>query len=250
MQPEHKLPWLAVVSMPQGWRQEERKYHGDGRDILLQGFHWASHAGVFDAATRTKKSWYRVLAENAAAIRAAGFSYVWFPPPSDSLAPQGYIPRRWHVLDSAYGSAAELTAAIAALGPVKALADVVLNHRVGVATGGADFHDPPFPDNRAAITRDDASGVGMGNPDTGEHHPAGRELDHTNADVRAAIKNYLRHLRAVGFKGWRYDLVKGYHGRFVGEYNDATVPEFSVGEYFDGDRQKVTNWIDATAGKS
>src|SRR5437764_14860827 len=116
MQTEMKMPWVAVVSVPQGWRPaEEKKYIGDGRDILLQGFHWASHAGVFDQATRTRKSWYRILAGNAAAIRAAGFSYVWFPPPSDSLAPQGYIPRRWHVLDSAYGSEAELKAAIEAL---------------------------------------------------------------------------------------------------------------------------------------
>ena len=117
-------------------------------------------------------------------------------------------------------------------------------------TAGADFADPPFPDNRAAIARDDESGVGTGNPDTGDRHPAGRDLDHTNPDVRAAIKNYLRRLKAVGFQGWRYDLVKGYHGRFVGEYNDATAPEFSVGEFFDGDRQKVTDWIDATGGKS
>ncbi len=43
---------------------------------------------------------------------------------------------------------------------------------------------------------------------------------------------------------------KGYHGSFVGEYNDATAPGFSVGEFFDGDRQKVTNWLDAAGGKS
>src|SRR5262249_49299377 len=30
----------------------------------------------------------------------------------------------------------------------------------------------------------------------------------------------------------------------------ATAPEFSVGEFFDADRQKVTDWIDATGGKS
>jgi alpha-amylase len=136
------------------------------------------------------------------------------------------------------------------LEPVKALADVVLNHRVGVATAGADFEDPPFPDNRAAVTRDDDSGIGTGNPDTGEHYAAGRELDHTNPDVRATVKNYLRRLRSVGFRGWRYDLVKGYHGRFVAEYNEASAPEFSVGEFFDTDRQRVTDWIDATGGKS
>jgi len=252
MHTEFKAPWVAVVALPAGGRSpaEGRKYHGDGRDVLLQGFHWRSHAGAFDHASRSQKSWYKIIQENAAAIQAAGFTWVWFPPPSDSLASQGYIPRRWHVLDSAYGAEAELRAAIAALGPVKAMADVVLNHRVGVHTSGADFADPPFPDNRAAIARDDESGVGTGNPDTGERHPAGRDLDHTNPGVREAIKTYLRGLKSAGFKGWRYDLVKGYHGGFVGEYNDATGPAFSVGECFDGDRQKVTQWIDAAGGKS
>ena len=117
---------------------------------------------------------------------------------------------------------------------------------------------PPAPTSRIrlspttahAIAGDDDSGVGTGNPDSGEHHPAGRDLDHTNPGVRAAVKNYLRRLRAVGFRGWRYDLVKGFHGRFVGEYNDASAPGLSVGEFFDGDRQKVTDWIDTTGSRS
>lgn len=245
-------PCVTIAPLlPRGRRStEENNYNGDGRDILLQGFHWDSHFGAVDSATRTKKSWYRILLDNATTIRSAGFSWVWFPPPSDSLAPQGYMPRRWNVLDSAFGTEAELTAAVRALAPVKALADIVVNHRVGVATTGADFEEPPFPDNRAAITKDDDSGVGTGNADTGDQNAAGRDLDHTNPDVRACIKAYLRRLKAVGFQGWRYDLVKGYHGRFVGEYNDATAPDLSVGEFFDGDRQKVTNWINATGGKT
>jgi alpha-amylase len=242
-----RLPWIGVLAVPLPGRRvaEVKKYHGDGHDILLQGFHWESHRGATEA-TGNRRSWYRIMQENAAAIRQAGFSWVWFPPPCDSLGPQGYIPRRWNVLDTAYGSEAELRAAIRALGPVKAMADIVLNHRVGASTAGADFADPPFADNRAAIVRDDESGVGTGNPDTGERHPCGRDLDHTNPDVRAAVKQYLARLRAVGFRGWRYDLAKGYHGRFVGEYNEATAPALSVGEYFDGDRQRVTDWIDTT----
>jgi alpha-amylase len=245
-------PYVPVVSLPHAERTAvpPKKCIGDGHDLILQGFHWASHAGVYDAGNRTRKSWYRVLQENAAAIRAAGFTWVWFPPASDSLAPEGYIPRRWNVLNSAYGTEAELRDAIRALGPVKALGDLVLNHRVGAATSGADFQDPPFPDNRAAVVRDDESGVGTGSHDTGERHPCGRDLDHCNPDVRATIKDYLRRLRAAGFRGWRYDLCKGFHGRFIGEYNDATEPEFSVGEFFDTDRQKVTNWIDHTGGKT
>ncbi len=121
MQTEQKNPWVAVVSYPLAPRNlaEDGKYHGDGRDILLQGFHWKAHAGSI-AAERTPKSWYSIMRDNAEAIKAAGFTWVWFPPPSDSLAPQGYIPRRWHILDSAYGSTAELRAAIRSLEPVRA----------------------------------------------------------------------------------------------------------------------------------
>jgi alpha-amylase len=246
MQAEIKRPWVAVVP----FAPDPRNHIGDGREILLQGFHWESHQGGHDPAASSRKSWYRVLQDNAPAIKAAGFSWVWFPPASDSLAPQGYIPRRWNVLDTPYGSFTELREAIQALQPTRALADIVLNHRVGVATSGADFEDPRFPDNHAAITRNDESGIGRGNHDTGESHPAGRDLDHTNPDVRTAIKEYLLRLKGLGFAGWRYDLVKGYAGRFVAEYNDATQPAFSVGEFFDGDRQKVTHWIDSTGGKS
>jgi alpha-amylase len=251
MQQEIKVPWVAVVSFPQGHAPAEaRQYIGNGRDILLEGFHWESHQGGRDPAIGDRKSWYQIIKENAQAIKAAGFTWVWFPPPSDSLAPQGYIPRRWNRFDTAYGSEAELRSAIRALEPVRALADVVINHRVGIHTSGADFDDPPFPDNRAAIARDDSSGVGTGHPDSGEHHAAGRDLDHHNPDVRNAIKNYLRKLKNIGFQGWRYDLTKGYAGQFIAEYNDATEPAFSVGEFYDGDRQKVTSWIDATGGKT
>ncbi|MFN4257754.1 MAG: alpha-amylase C-terminal beta-sheet domain-containing protein [Gemmataceae bacterium] len=250
MHTAYKHPITIIVPVRQA-PETDRLYHGDGRDIFLQGFHWESHLGA-TYHNGSRRAWYRVLTENADTIKRAGFSWVWFPPCSDSFAPQGYMPRRWYQLNTPYGSEGELREAIQALKPVKAMADVVVNHRVGVATSGADFEDPAFPDNRAAIVRDDDSGVGTGNPDTGngEYFGAGRELDHTNGDVRHAVKHYLHRLKSLGFRGWRYDLVKGYHGRYVAEYNDASQPEFSIGEYYDGDRQQVTNWIDDTHGKS
>ncbi len=253
MHTDIKPAWIAVLPFPSprtAPSSERKACVGDGRDVLLQAFHWHACAGSWDPARRTRKNWYQIIQENAPHIKEAGFTLVWFPPPSDSLAPEGYIPRRWNVLNSAFGSESELRAAIQSVSPLAVLGDVILNHRVGAATAGADFEDPPFPDNRAAITRDDDSGLGTGNPDTGEHYAAGRDLDHTNPGVRATIKNYLNRLKEVGFQGWRYDLVKGYHGRFVAEYNDATNPVFSVGEYYDGDRQKVTSWIDTAGGKS
>lgn len=232
-------------------RARRRAYCGDVRDVLLQGFHWDSHAGAPDPETGGRKSWYRIVAENAPAIRRAGFTWVWMPPPSDSLAPEGYLPRRWACLDTAYGTEAELRSAIAALGPVRAMADVVLNHRVGAATSGADFADPPFPDNPAAVVADDPSGVGRGRPGTGaELFHAGRNLDHTHEGVRAAATSYLRRLRDVGFAGFRWDFAKGFHGRFVGGYNAAAKPRLSVGEIFEQDVGRLTAWLKATGGRS
>lgn len=246
-----QAPLAIVARSPESSRDSTtaKAYTGDGRDILLQGFHWPAHAGAREW-NGAKKSWYRIIRDNAETIKAAGFTWVWFPPASDSLAPEGYIPRRWNVLDSAFGSEAELQGAIEALAPVKALADVVVSHRVGVATAGADFEDPPFRDNRAAVMHDNDFRTWNGKCDRREMCIPGRQLDHTNPDVRTAVKHYLNRLKAVGFRGWRYDMAKGFDGRFVGEYNDATAPEFSVGEFFDGDRQKVTDWIDITGGRS
>jgi len=221
----------------------------NGQELLLQGFHWKSHLGSREA-TGTVKPWWRIVRENALNIRKAGYTHIWLPPASDSLAPQGYIPRRWFDFHSAYGNLAELKQALQALGPVAALADVVVNHRVGVHTGGADFDDPPFSDNAAAICCDDESGVGTGAPDTGERHPCGRDLDHTNPDVRLAIKSYLHRLKEIGFRGWRWDLVKGFAGRYVGEYIEATGNLFSVGECFESNPHVVCDWIRSTGGRS
>ncbi len=44
--------------------------------------------------------------------------------------------------------------------------------------------------------------------------------------------------------------MKGYSARFIGEYNDESNPEFSVGEYFDGNYDALKNWINGTGNKS
>ncbi len=89
---------------------------------MLQGFHWLSH----------QIDWYKIIKENTQRIKNSGFTLVWFPPPSDSLAYEGYLPRQLDVLDSKYGTATDLKTTIEGLKPeVKAIADIVINHRVG-----------------------------------------------------------------------------------------------------------------------
>jgi alpha-amylase len=248
----HLRPWAGVApaaaqraaaSSARALAPIVEAHNGSPSDVILQGFHWTS-------SQSRNPGWYEILAQNAGRIRAAGFDLVWLPPPSSSADDEGYMPTRWQRLDSAYGTRATLDAAVAALSPVRVVADVVVNHRCGVATADADFDDPPFPRQTDAICSDDECGIGTGNPDTGEKQIAARDLDHTSADVRAAIAQYLTDLQAAGFTGWRFDEVRGYRGDFVGLYNDQSRPYLSVGEFWDSDRQTVVNWIDATGGKS
>ncbi|MBS1810404.1 MAG: alpha-amylase [Acidobacteria bacterium] len=235
-----------------------QRYNGTGKEVMLQGFHWTS----YNPANNGNKHWYQILKENAQVIKDAGFDYVWFPPPSRSAAgDNGYLPTAWYSFDNGYGNKTELKQAVAALKPTLALCDIVINHRCGIATGGADFANPSFGNstqNKQAVVANDDCNCGQGHPE--EHHRdgsfcegnnAGRDLDHTNLQVQSRVKSFLRKLKTdIGFAGWRYDQVRGYDGYHIGQYNDDSQPVLSVGEYWDDAAQTVVNWIDETGGKS
>jgi hypothetical protein len=51
---------------------------------------------------------------------------------------------------------------------------------------------------------------------------AGRDIDHSNVEVRNGIKTWIIE-NDIGFDGWRYDFVHGYDGKYIKEYNDATI---------------------------
>lgn len=235
-----------------------QRFNGTGREVMLQGFHWTS----YDPAKNGNKRWYKIIAENAGVIKAAGFDYVWFPPPSRSAAgDNSYLPTQWYAFENGYGNKDELKQAVAALKPSKALCDIVINHRCGTATSGADFTNPAFGNaaqNRSAVVSKDECGCGRGraeerhrNGDPSEGQDGGRDLDHTNPLVRARVKSFLKKLKTeIGFAGWRYDKVRGFNGSHIGDYNDATQPALSVGEYWDERAQTVVDWVDETGGKS
>jgi alpha-amylase len=88
----------------------------------MQGFNWESCKG---------RNYYKVLAGQAPAIAAAGYTSIWLPPPSDAVAPQGYLPRDLYQLNSSYGTENELRDCIKELKRwnLKVIADIVINHR-------------------------------------------------------------------------------------------------------------------------
>lgn len=252
------LCWWLIISVSVTPFVAQQRYNGTSKEVMLQGFHWTS----YNPANNGNKRWYQILKENAQVIKEAGFDYVWFPPPSRSAASDnGYLPTEWYKFENGYGNRTELKQAIAALKPTLALCDIVINHRCGVATGGADFANPSFGNaeqNKTAVVAGDDCNCGTGHPEERrrdgsqcEGNNAGRDLDHTNSLVQARVKAFLKKLKnEIGFAGWRYDQVRGYDGFHIGQYNDDSKPVLSVGEFWDNNAQKVIDWIDETGGKS
>ena len=64
-------------------------------------------------------------------MQASGITHVWLPPPSQSVAPQGYLPGQLYNLQTPYGSQEELVALNKALkeAGISPMADIVINHR-------------------------------------------------------------------------------------------------------------------------
>lgn len=224
-----------------------------GREILLQGFNWESH----------EYDWWKNLERKIPDIASSGFTSVWLPPPSQSLAPQGYLPQDLYSLNSAYGSAHLLKGLLYKMKQhnVRAMADIVINHRVGTTRGRGGMYNRydgiTLPWDEHAVT---SCTGGLGNRSTGDNFNGFPNIDHTQQFVRKDLIGWMRWLRGVGFQDFRFDFAKGYSAKYVKEYIESAKPIFSVGEYWDScnyngsglaynqdsHRQRIINWIDAT----
>lgn len=245
--------------------------------VMIQVFNWASapRGGGYNDEHPNPAwgKWYNVINNNASAIKN-NFAYAWFPPPGkcSSDSPEGYAPTQINDLNNYYGKKEELKAAITSLSPCKAIADIVVNHRGGTTSWG-DFTNPDWGVvkgvNYKAICSDDEGfekepllmgqvpNEMRGAQDSGEKYDASRDLDHTNTVVQQGITDWMNGVLApAGFVGWRYDFVKGFDGKYVGQYNRDTLAEFSVGENWptggfsdsnpDDWGDKIKNWVQKT----
>ncbi|MCK6684041.1 MAG: alpha-amylase [Thermoanaerobaculia bacterium] len=216
--------------------------------IVMQGFHWNSSAYSY--------TWYDKVSAKASDMKDLGITHVWFPPPSDAASAEGYLPRQLNLLDSKYGTEAQLKSAISALNGqgIKSIADIVINHRVGTSNW-ADFTNPAW-DCRSVVNNDEWTGR-CGNGDSGDGYSAARDIDHSQTFVQDSLKTWMStKLKAAGFSGIRYDYSKGYAPSYAKVYHDAWSPDFCVGEVWtnldynnvDAHRQLLMNYIDGTAG--
>jgi alpha-amylase len=245
----HASVFLFSLSALLCWGAPPLRAAGGGdATVMIQGFHWTSWKTA---------PWWNEIGRRSGELSRAGIGLVWLPPPSDSLSNEGYMPRRLELLDSSYGSSAQLAAAVRSLhgAGLRVIADVVLNHRVGVKDW-ADFSAPAWgPDS---VCSDDEWGKGKGAADTGKGFHAARDIDHTKTYVRDSVKAWLASLRdTAGFDGWRYDYARGFAPRYMLEYNRASGAAFSVAEIWDdfdiantdAHRQASCDWMDAVNGE-
>ncbi|KAG1355375.1 Alpha-amylase [Cocos nucifera] len=224
----------------------------------VKAFNWESH----------KHGWWKNLEKKVADLAKCGFTSAWLPPATHSFSPEGYLPQNLYSLDSSYGSHLELKALLQKLhqNKVRAMADIVINHRVGTTRGHGGAYNRydgiPLPWSEHAVTS--CSG-GMGSRSTGDNFHGVPNIDHTQAFVRKDIIGWLKWLRQnIGFQDFRFDFAKGYAPKFVKEYVEESKPIFSVGEYWDtcnycppdyrldynqdSHRQRIINWLDNTGG--
>ncbi len=236
--------------------------HAQDEDVMFQAFDWNVQnqpAG---------QTWYNVISQNRNEISDAGIDLIWMPPPSNSAAPQGYLPRELYDVNSAYGTEAQLKNLINQYHAldIKVISDIVINHRVG-SPDAVTFINPDWP--TFYITADDEGRNFVNGPVefsiNGDYFPgtalkadgsdgtfaAARDLDHKNPAVRSEIIRWMNFLKNdIGFDGWRYDFVHGYDPIYNKEYNDATNPYFAVGELLESSRVQTNNWVNFTQQSS
>lgn len=235
----------------QGWASD---YSG----VMLQGFSWDSY----------NESQWKVLEKQADELKNY-IDLVWLPQSGKCLETtqvMGYMPYYYFNQNSSFGSEAELRSLITKFkaAGIGAIADVVINHRntEGWYTFPAETYKGVTyqmqstdicknDDGGTTATQAATDGVSLSqNNDEGTDFGGCRDIDHKSENVQKVIKAYLKYLKDdLGYTGFRYDMVKGFDGSHVADYNDAVGVEYSVGEYWDGN-DKIESWINRTNKKS
>ena len=235
----------------QGWASD---YSG----VMLQGFSWDSY----------NESQWKVLEKQADELKNY-IDLVWLPQSGKCLETtqvMGYMPYYYFNQNSSFGSEAELRSLITKFkaAGIGAIADVVINHRntdgwytfpaetyKGVTYQMQSTDICKNDDGGTTATQAATDGVSLSqNNDEGTDFGGCRDIDHKSENVQKVIKAYLKYLKDdLGYTGFRYDMVKGFDGSHVADYNDATGVEYSVGEYWDGN-DKIESWINKTNKKS
>lgn len=241
--------------------------------VMLQGFYWHSY---------DLTAWKKLGSDATVNDYSKYFDVIWVPQSGKLSYDQtgmGYQPYYWFDQNTqAFGSQSDLQKMISAYKKVDTyiIEDVVINHHC--SRNELDYFFFPNELNPedgkyyqllpSDICANDDNGNAKAmlrgdqklssNNDEGEDFSYGRDIDHKSKHAQDLIKAYQHYLvNTIGYTGFRYDMVKGFNGGHIADYN-YTVAEatkdakntnkfrFSVGEYWDSSLEKVWKWINST----
>lgn len=224
-------------------------------DIMLQSFGWDEYN---QSRNISEGGLYEFYYSRAGNLKAMGFDMIWLPPPSKSTGGVGYFPTElFNFSNTSWGTEAQLTKMLANMNArgINPIADVVANHRSGT-TGWTDFTNPTWGCDAIVINDEATAAFDSGTPgvscrpsgaaDTGEGFGGSRDMDHTNLTVQNGYKEFLTRLKNLGYKGWRWDVAKGFSPSYFGMYIGSSQPYYSVGENWDGNVENLKAWINGT----
>jgi len=249
------VPMLMTAQNITGW---PANYGG----VMLQGFYWDSYSDT---------QWTKLTSQ--ADELAATFDLIWIPQSGNcGGTSMGYDDLYWfpgsNHYTSSFGTEQELRTMIQTFNKkgLGTIADVVVNHRKNVSNW-VDFpaetykgvtyqlkstdivgDDYWYDDNKIKHWTKDCADAQIWplsqNNDTGEGWSGLRDLDHKSTNVQDNVKAYTKMLlNDLGYVGFRYDMTKGFWASFVRDYNNYAQPQFSVGEFWDGNVSNVKEWI-------
>lgn len=254
------VPYSGTGDLTDGGCQTEEGVVGvpaEYEGVMLQAFYWDSYR-----VSKYSNTKWNTLQNQVDAIGNT-FDLIWLPP-SGNGGGVGYYTKTYSNQSSDWGSSSALKTLIGSLHErdVKVIADIVVNHRQS-STGWAKgftreiFGTDTFTitsqhicsnDEAATNASSDSRNLQYGAADTGDNDGGCRDLDHTSEYVQNYIQRYLAWMKEeMGYDGWRYDMVKGYRGKYVSMYNLSSEPFFSVGEYWDGSANNLKTYLKSTS---
>lgn len=232
---------------------------GQCPDVMLQAFYWDSYDATKSTTKYGRTKWIdHINGTNGSNAVEMGqwFDMIWLPQLSKSTGGMGYLPTDYGNLDGDLGTKRKLEELVGIFhqNGARVIADIVINHACA-KQGWCNFGTYNFgeygsftPDGSYICSTDEMKtsapettcrNFPAGNADDGygdeANYPDGRDWDHTNSNVQAMFKAYLKWLHnVIKIDGFRYDYCKGYHNSHINDYNRAAEAYFSVMEYWDG----------------
>lgn len=245
---------------------------GNGMGVLLQAFYQIGNEGIPIAPHGgMTESWWDHLARQAAALRQAGFTAIWLPPVTKGASGKASV--GYDVFDdydigskdqkgavaTRYGTREQLLRCVAVMRScgLDVYADLVENQRGGGSgPGGFTFRyadaDGVVGDGRFPKNPDDFHPNVPQDPNVpGPDFSFGADLSPINggrpagslADQLIDSADWLT--RSLDLQGYRIDDAKGQSSDFLRRFlnSKSMAGKFAVAEYFDGNIQKVQDWI-------